>query len=242
MNNVHPRVLSLLTSRLPSGSVIESATVESLTQSAFSVRIGDEVKRVVMPKLDVTTYLGGQRPEVFANEGDKWADVMAAISAKYRLYLTPGVDYGVDDHTVEFGDSGTIVASIVISPDSVHLTGGFPLTVKDKTKFDRPKIAVCCALGEQKAQLALVSKAFPTYDVIVIGAGGLPKGFVQSLAADLVHVSIEHSPSVASMLEAEVVELINDGVSDVAIFRTEDNHLWFVRYRLLDASDKEKAG
>lgn len=242
MSNINPRVLELVLASLPVGAVIQSGAAESPEKAVFAVQIGEDTKRVTMPKVDVTRYLSGQRAEVMASEGDSWEDVMAAVSAKYRLYLTPGVDYEVDPGTVQFGVEGTLSSGVYILESSIHVKGSLAITVKDKAKFDRPKIAVCCSLGEQKAQLALVSKVFPAYDVIVVGGGGLGKGFVQSLAAELIHHTIECAPSVADMLEAEVVDLMNDGVSDLAVFRTPDDRLWFVRYRLLDASGKDKAG
>lgn len=242
MPNVHPRVLEMALKLMPMGVEIQSAEAKSPEYAVFSVLMGDEVKQVSMPKVEVSEYLGGQQAEVMVNEGDTLEDVIAAVSAKYRLYLVAGLDYDTDQVPLRFGTSGVLNTGVLIRPDSVHVKGGFSIIVKDKAKFDRPKIAVCCALDEQKAQLALVSKVFPAYDVIVIGGGGLPKDFVQSLAAELIHVTIEHAPSVADMLEAEVVELIHDGISDIAVFRTAGERLWFVRYRLLSASDKEKAG
>lgn len=240
MSNVNPRVLELVLASLPVGAVIQSGAAESPEKAVFVVQIGEETKRVTMPKVDVARYLSGQRAEVMASEGDSWEDVMAAVSAKYRLYLAPGVDYEVDPGTVQFGVGGTLSTGVYILDTSIHVKGALTITVKDKAKFDRPKIAVCCPLGEQKAQLALVSKAFPTAKVILIGAGGLGKDFVQSLAAELIHHTIEGAPSVSDMLVAEVVDLINDGVSDVAVFRTEGGRLWFVRYRLLASSEKKK--
>lgn len=239
MNNVHPRVLSILSSQLPEGSVIESVIAEE-RQSVINTLINGEAKPVTVPKTYVDLYLGWQHVEVMAEEGDLLETVMEAVSRKYRLYLVPGVDYEVKDGKVVFEGANTVSFSVPLLPTAVTLYGDMNIQVKDKVKYARPKVAIACSLSEQKTQLALVSKVFPTYDVIVIG-GGLGSSLGASLMEHLQTIGVECIPDLTDLLTTEVVELINDGVSDVAIVKTASDQLWFVRYRLLKASKKKAA-
>ena len=240
MNNVHPRVLSILTAQLPAGAEIQSVVAET-DQAVLTVLIDGEVKQLGVPKTHADLYLGWQQLEVMAEEGDSWETVMEAISKKYRLYLMPGVDYEVDDGVLSFEGAKSLVKTVTLLPTAVTLLGSLNIQVKDKTQYDRPKVALVCDLSEQKTQLALISKVFPTYDVIVVGAGGLGSSLGNVLVEHLQNMGIEYIPDLADVLVTEVVELINDGVSDVAIVKTASDQLWFVRYRLLKASKEKPA-
>lgn len=242
MNNVHPRILGSILSRLPEGSIIKSAASVSADNAVFQVEQSGVTRELTVPKVDVYTYLAGQEIEVVAKCGDRWETIMERVSAKYRLFLVPGVDYEPDTAKVDLDDAESVKKMYEILPDSVSLKGSIVVRVLNETQRKRPTIAVCCALDEQKTQLALVSKVFPAHDVILIGAGGLPAGFCDGLVDHLMDLGIELIPTAEDLGMAEVVDLINDGVSDLAIVKTASEQMWFVRYRLLSASGEGSTG
>lgn len=242
MNNVHPRILGSILSRLQEGSVIKSAKSVSADNSVFEVEQGGAVRELTVPKVDVSTYLAGQTIEIVAKSGDRWETIMERVSTKYRLFLVPGVDYAPDTAKVEFSEADSAIKVYDVLPDSVSLKGSITVKVVCGTQRARPTIAVCCALDEQKTQLALVSKVFPAHEVILIGPGGLPAGFAASLIEDLKEMGIELIPTTEDLAGAEVVDLIHDGVSDLAIVKTASEQMWFVRYRLMSASGEDAAG
>jgi hypothetical protein len=242
MNNVHPRILGSILARLQEGSVIKSAKSVSADNSVFEVEQGGATRELTVPKVDVSTYLAGQTIEIMAKAGDRWETIMERVSAKYRLFLVPGVDYTTDTAKVEFSEADSAVKTYEVLPDSISLKGSITVKAICGTQRARPAIAVCCALDEQKTQLALVSKVFPAHEVILIGPGGLPAGFCDGLIEHLTDLGIELIPSAQDLAGAEVIDLINDGVSDLAIVKTASEQMWFVRYRLLSASGEDSAG
>ena len=242
MNNVHPRILGSILARLPEGSVIKSAKSVSTDNSVFEVEQGGATRELTVPKVDVYTYLAGQDIEIVAKAGDRWETIMERVSSKYRLFLVPGVDYTTDTAKVELSDEGSVKKMYEVLPDSVSLKGNIVVKVMCETQRARPTIAVCCALDEQKTQLALVSKVFPARNVILIGPGGLSAGFCDGLVEHLMDLGVELIPTAEDLAGAEVVDLINDGVSDIAIVKTASEQMWFVRYRLLSASGEDSAG
>lgn len=242
MNNVHPRILGSILSRLQEGSVIKSAKSVSADHAVFEVEQDGVTRELTVPKVDVYTYLAGQAIEIVAKAGDRWETIMERVSTKYRLFLVPGVDYATDTAAVEFGDEGSVMKMYEVLPDSISLKGSIMVKVMCGSQRTRPTIAVCCSLGEQKTQLALVSKVFESHDIILIGPGGLPAGFCDGLVDHLMELGVELIPTAEDLAGAEVVDLINDGVSDLAIVKTASEQMWFVRYRLLSASGEDAAG
>lgn len=243
-NNVHPLFLESLLTRLPAGAKVVEASANTLEKAVFTIEtVEGLLQRVSVDKVDVVTYLGGQTAEAQVEEGDSWESVMLQVSEKYRLFLVPGVDYEIDSGKVEFSEGGQTMKGVAISPGSVSLSGVLSVNVRCKTRFNRPTIAVCCALDDEKTQTALVSKIFPTYDVIVIGgSGSLPAAFSGLIHDHLTDLGVHYIPSLADLVGAEVVDLLNDGVSDIVVLKTVDEHLWFVRYRLLSASEESSTG
>lgn len=244
MNNVHPRFLESLLLRLPPGSTVVRADVVSPSKSAFTVMVNGEQKIATMTKASITSYLAGQSVEVLADEGDSWESVIQRVSEKYRLFLISGVDYPTTSETVAFPSFGISEKTLEISPDCIASKGILGITVKQRSKFERPSVAVVPDLAHQETQMALLSKISETHDVIIVGAGGLGVGFANGLSQYLIETGVEFVLTAEDLIAAEVLELLNDGISDMAAFKipSDVDHLWFVRYRLLDASDNTPTG
>lgn len=240
MNNVHPHVLSSVQALLPKGAVIVSAAADGYDNSIFMVNTGSDVRPVKMPKVDVATYLLGKTIEVQAEEGDSWASVMEGVAEKYSLHMLAGVDYIVRDGSVSFEEGDVFTTGFDVPESSVSMTGSLLLTVRNKASMAKADTVLKADLGVVKAQMAVASVIYDCGVIIVGGGGHLPKGLIDTITFNIKEHALEYTPTYDDLVEAEVIEVVNDGVSDIAIVKTSKDMLWYIRYRLLAESKPVK--
>lgn len=240
MNNVHPHVLSSVQSLLPKGAVIVSAAADGYDNSIFMVNTGSDVRPVKMPKVDLATYLLGKTVEVQAEEGDTWKSVMKAVAEKYSLHMLPGVDYIEREGVISFDEGDVFTTGFDVPESSVSMTGTLLLTVRSKASAAKAAAILRAELGVVKAQLAVAATVYDCGVIIVGGGGHLPKGLIDTITFNLKECGLEFAPTFDDLLESEVIEVVNDGVSDIAVVKTSKDMLWYIRYRLLAESKPGK--
>lgn len=240
MNNVHPHVLSSVQALLPKGAVIVSATADSYNTSVFTVNLGTENRPMKMPKVDLSTYLQGKTVDVQAEEGDSWNSVMEKVCEKYSLHMLAGVDYIVREGSVSFEEGDVFTTGFDVPESSISMTGTLLLTVRNAATATKLGTPLKADLAVTKAQMAVAATIYDCGVIIVGGSGHLPKGLIDTITFNMKEYGLEYTPTFDDLVEAEVIEVVNDGVSDIAIVKTSKDMLWYIRYRLLAESKPSK--
>lgn len=242
MKNVHPRVLEAVLARLPKGAEIVGAMAESATQTLFMVKTANgALKRTVMNKADVSTYLGNQVVDIAVEEGTSMDEAMELLSRKYRLFLVPQVDYNVGSSRIVFGDQLTLERSVPILETSVSLAGTLNFTLRHKAKCTKSSGSVAVLLESQKTQVALASNVFQVSEGQYLKEDQLTQAFSQTVVDYLKACQLEVIPTVEELTAGKVLGVLNDGISDFLAFRSAQDQTWYVRFALADAKEEEPA-
>jgi len=242
MKNVHPRVLEAVLARLPKGSEIVGATAESAAKTLFMVKIPNgTLKRALMDKADVSTYLGSQVVDIAVEEGISMLEVMDLLSRKYRLFLVPHIDYNVGTSVVVFGDQPTLERSVPILETSVSLVGTLNFTLRHKAKCAKSSGSVAVLLESQKTQIALAAKVFQVSEGSYLEEDQLTQDFSQTVVDYLKQCQLKVIPTVEELTTGKVLGVLNDGISDFLAFRSAQDQTWYVRFALADAEEEEPA-
>lgn len=237
MENVSAKLLTVLQATLGVDEIVSIAAKDALTTSV-TVRNGDVTKVVSMDKLYISKYLGGQEPEVTVEDGTSLDTVMEMLSEKYSLHLLKNVDYVSNDAVVVFGDKRTVYYTVGIDNRSVAFYGALTFAICNKEHCCKSKEATRPDLMEERIRLLLAGEVLETYDVIVVGGEGIGRLMAQQVVKLIDNFVLISDIDVGSLLVAEVVALVNDGISDIAVLRLPNKKMMFLRYKLLQAVEE----
>lgn len=237
MNNVHPSFLAMARKRLPVGTEVVSIVSDSERKSTITVVRDEVTKQLPMPKVYVNTYLHGRGVELTVEEGITLEAAMREVSEKYRLFLLPDVDYAVNDAIIHFGDESLVQYQIKILDTSVSLWGDFTITLRNKALCCRSTDSIDPDLTAARIRLLLAGEVFESYDIIVVGGGDHSK--LLTSASDFIRSIPGIEPAIIEdLLAAEIVGVVNDGISDIAVTRLPDDSLLFIRFKFIQASEE----
>lgn len=238
MNNVHPSFLAMVRKRLPAGTEVVNIVSDSERKSTITVVRDEVTKQLPMPKVYVNTYLRGRGVELTVEEGITLEAAMREVSEKYRLFLLPDVDYKVNDAVINFGEEFSVQYQVKILDTSVSLWGDFTITLRNKALCCRSTDSIDPDLTAQRIRLLLAGEVFDTYDIIVVGGGG-DHGKLLTSAADFIRSIPGIEPGIIEdLLVAEIVGIVNDGISNIAVTQLPDDSLLFIRFKFIQASEE----
>lgn len=237
MNNVHPSFLAMVRKNLPEGAELVSIESVSERKSTITVSRGDVTKQLPMPKVYVNTYLRGKSAEVTVEEGTTLEAALRLLSDKYRLFLIPGTDYVANGDVILFEGGDTLQRRIKILPTSVSLWGDLTITFNNKARCCQSDTPITSDLLDTRIRLLLAGEVFNTFDVIVVGGGY--SGKLLNDIGDYIRAIPGIEPGIIDdLLEAEVVAVVNDGISDISVAQLPDDSLLFIRFKFIQASEE----
>jgi hypothetical protein len=205
---------------------------ENPTQGLFMVKREQGIKRVLMPKADVATYLGSQVVDLEVAEGTSMEEVMQKLAEKYRLFLVPGVDYSVGNSRVVFGDQVTLSRTVPILKDSVSMRGVLTFTLRQKGKCDKPDGILRPSLERERTQLALISTVFSVEEGQYLTGNQLTREFSETVLEYLTALKLEVMPTLEDLAMGEVIDVLQDGVSKVLALKDFSGNFWCIRFAL----------
>lgn len=231
MLNVHPALLERLSGQLPAGAKFISALSDNSETSSFVIEIDGKQSRIDMPKVPFNDK--GLSLQISARQGEVLEDVIDRVSEKYGLCLVKQVDYW-NKNPVNFESTDSITVKVPLLLDAIFYNGSFVIRITNDDKdfvrdIDPSKVSYI----HQQTSLALCSKIF-VRDAPSFTGNNLNVNFVKDIQKYLKSVGINLTKKQTDLwLVGEVVQVINDGVSDIVLVHT-DGVVYSLRAKLTE--------
>lgn len=213
---------------------VELVSVESKDErsSEITVKAKGIVTKLPMIKIQTSAYFHGRPVELTVTEGIPLSQALEKLSSKYRLPLE-ALEH---DQVIVFGDSDSFEYRVKVTNRNIAVTGDFTVTFRNAATCCRCSTVVQPTLLETKIKLALASKVFKTYDVIVVG-GGFKSDLLKDIGNYIHSIPNIHPLVLEELLVAEVVEIVDDGISTIAVVELPSTGLLFIRFKFIHASE-----
>lgn len=232
MNTASDKIISLIKKRLAADT--EFVSVKSIGgRESLITAIKDGVTLTVpMDKVNFTDYMGDRIIEVGVVNGTTVTDAIKKLSRVYGLYFLEGVDYKEDPTVISFSGVDRIQYKIEIAEECVFTYGTINVTFYNEETCLKCKGLQTFDIGQVKLRLALSSKLFTTYDVLIVG-GGIGRVLSADISDYLKTIPDIVPLEVGMLASVEVTEIFNDGISDIATVQLPNNDLHFIRYKFI---------
>ncbi|MNM24600.1 hypothetical protein D3C81_350330 [compost metagenome] len=234
MNSLHPRVKQLLESQVGPGAQIVEATPGTSDYGHITVECEGVRTTVGVPKGDFATRFNGHIPAVVAVEGESMQEVLLRFSEKYALFLVPGVDVVLPEGNISFFgqlDKSTTTFTVTAPPTSVIWKGSILVQVFNKDSVIKPEGIARSNLEDSRVVLALSSKIFDGKgEVLSVNKDALTLAFSKKVIAYLKTCGIT-SLSPNDLGQGELMDVVADGFSGIAVVKPKTGPVLFIRYR-----------
>lgn len=235
MNTASDKVIELIKNRLSEDTEFISVISAGLKVSSVTVFKNGNTLKVPMDKVSTLDHINDRIIEVTVNEGDTVDSAIAKLSEDYAMYFLSGVDYPSDTSPIVFNGADTITYRVTLNEACVSMYGSIEIVFRNQATCLRCQGVQKPELNKIKLRLALACKLFTTYDVIVVGGSGIGRGLALNIASHVNQVIGIEVIEPGLLQAAEVVDLFNDGVSDIAIIQFPNNDQHFIRYRFIQS-------
>lgn len=232
MKNIHPRLVDRMNAQLSMGTVITGAVSASEDTAIVFVKTGAQKNQFNLPKADIAARYPQAATTLTVDAGVTYNEVVDQLSARDNLYLILGVDVEPSDEVIEFDVNGRGEASLAILPDSIIHKGSIKLNLvlRDKVLAVNTK-SFALPLQYEKIALALVRKVFTVKGNVFTG-NQLTKVFCQAVISYLTSFKFDlYSDALKQMQQGQVLDVVNDGVSDIVVFRTLGGVTYLIRFQ-----------
>lgn len=228
---------SLIISNLPEGDKFLRIYSRSERFSVVEVERGGELIPCALTKENIRDYFS-TFPYIELPAESSCNDVYKLLSKKFDLGLVRGIDYFLDT-PVALSDT-PVYLELPILQDSYGYYGSIGVMVslegsslngelEDKDLFEIPQDII---YASPKLRTVFTSKVFTLEGKNLFGDNRLSTEFIAVLMA-VVETEFDEFFSrdvQQGLLKGKVVGLINDGLSDVLLFRFPNGHEYFIRF------------
>jgi len=230
--NIHPRLKELFEAQANNHTLLEAFS-PSPQVTVVVFQMDGYTKRSRVMKADIGLRFAKVQPSVRAKEGESINEVIQRFSDKYGLYLLPGIDYDLVRQPVRFSESldkNKVVVSLVISDVALGWYGKVSIDVLNEERVRTVAGVATSVIENMRLAVALSSKVFTGEEnVLTPGRDALTLNFVRRVYDYLKECGIK-SLKPQSLGQAQLIDLISDGISKIAVIKPVDGPGLFIRY------------
>lgn len=230
MSKLHEKVMNRLHHQLGEGFKVIDIRHHDDDSSVLTVEGPNGQQEAIIPKAIINDRINGTVVIPVA-EGETYEQLFNKLSELNDLYWVPEVDFPIEVETITFSEDGSSVRFTYTVPETSYLWKGTVDIEAILVKPDENSSLLVVDTNPVRIAMALSSNIFQIDDELFTeGNKAVTAKFAKTI---ITHIKSKGLGGItaADIGGGEIVELVTDGFSGMAVVRPKRGPVLFIRFR-----------